>query len=164
MNIKVFFAILVTIFITAGVIYATPLRYTSLIPAPAIVDQDPKAFFAEYTKNPEHYIFLDVRDKAEYDAVHAKGAISMPLATLYDQRHFLPMNGKEIVLICAVGKSSGVAYSYLQHFGFTNIRRILGGTENWIAEGLPTESSVSTTTAAAFPHEASAAMFSPCLL
>jgi len=45
------------------------------------------------------------------------------------------------VLICSGGRASGVAYGYLEHYGFLNLRRINGGIENWLAEGLPVVSS-----------------------
>lgn len=43
------------------------------------------------------------------------------------------------MLICSGGRASGVAYSYLQHFGFSNIARIEGGIEQWALNELPTE-------------------------
>ncbi len=117
-------------------VYLTPLKWLNLI-EPTIRDIDPALFQADFAKNPDKYIFIDVRPENMYSALHAKGSVSMPLHTLYDQRHVLPKSGKTIVLICSGGRASGVGYSYLQHYGFFNIRRIEGGIENWILEGLP---------------------------
>lgn len=142
---KELFLVVVGMAISAVAIYATPLRYTDLI-EPSIRDIDPVTFYQAYIKNPDYYIFLDVRPKEAYDNLHAKGASNVPLFMLYDDRHILPKKGKEIILICSGDRTSGVAYSYLQHFGFTNISRIKGGMEEWIAKGLPTESSLVTTT------------------
>ena len=120
-------------------IYLTPLKHLNFI-EPTIDDIAPQQFYEEYTKNPEGYIFVDVRDPVSYNALHAKNSISMPLHTLYDQRKVLPKHGKTIVLICTGGRASGVGYMYLQHYGFYNIMRIAGGIEQWVNEELPTES------------------------
>lgn len=128
----------ITILVTAGVIYLTPLKWIPII-EPTINDINPSVFYADFVKNPEHYIFIDVRPEEAYSVSHAKGSVNMPLHTLYDQRHVLPKHGKEIILICSGGRASGVGYSYLQHYGFFNIHRIQGGIELWMAEGLPIE-------------------------
>jgi len=130
--------VVVTVFVTASVIYLTPLKWINVI-EPTIKDIDPQEFYVQYQKDPDHFIFLDVRSETSYNKVHAKGSLNVPLHTLYDVRHVLPKSGKEIVLICSLGRASGVAYSYLQHYGFFNIERIAGGIEQWIAVGLPTE-------------------------
>ncbi|HWO07134.1 MAG TPA: rhodanese-like domain-containing protein [Candidatus Paceibacterota bacterium] len=124
--------------VTALAIYLTPLKWITLV-EPTIWDIDPHEFQADFAANPDEYIFIDVRPEAPYKAIHAAGSINMPLHTLYDMRHALPKRGKTIVLICSGGRASGVAYHYLQHFGFFNIRRIEGGIENWVLAGLPVE-------------------------
>ncbi|MBP9669296.1 MAG: rhodanese-like domain-containing protein [Candidatus Pacebacteria bacterium] len=135
-----FAAIVVSIFATAAIIYVTPLKHIALV-EPTVYDIDPHAFNEDFTKNPDDYVFIDVRPESAYVKLHAKGSISMPLHTLYDERHTLPKYGKNIVLICSGGRASGVGYSYLQHYGFRNIARIEGGIENWAIEELPTEGS-----------------------
>ena len=129
-----------TALLTLAVIYLTPLKWITVV-EPTIRDIDPVAFQSDFAKDSGQYIFIDVRSETSYNKVHAVGSINMPLHTLYDQRHVLPKKGKEIILICSGGRASGVAYSYLQHYGFFNIKRIEGGIENWIAEGLPVEGS-----------------------
>ena len=124
--------------ITSFLIYSTPLRYTDKI-EPKIHDIESKEFYEAYKINPDGYIFIDVRSEDSYKKTHALNSLSVPLHTLYDDRHILPKEGKEIVLICSGGRASGVAYSYLEHFGFKNISRIEGGIETWIENGLPTE-------------------------
>ena len=114
--------ILVVIF-TLSVVYLTPLKNSAII-EPTIHDVDPSAFVAEYKNNTNGYIFIDVRDVNSYNNLRAKGSISMPLHTLYDQRKNLPKTGKKIVLICSGGRASGVGYMYLQHYGYFNIARI----------------------------------------
>ena len=120
----------------AGAIYFTPLKHLNII-EPTIDDIEPKAFQADFEKNPDDYIFLDVRPTDMYDRLHAEGSKNLPLHLLYNERHSLPKSGKTIVLICSGGLASGVGYSYLEHFGFFNIKRIQGGIENWQIQGLP---------------------------
>ncbi len=122
----------------ASLIYTTPLRYTDTL-EPTIRDIDPIAFQEAYKERPDDFIFIDVRSEESYNKLHARGSLSLPLHTLYDHRHALPKKEKDIILICSGGRASGVAYSYLEHFGFTNIYRIEGGIESWSEKGLPTE-------------------------
>lgn len=131
-------SIVAAVLVTVVAIYFTPLKWIPIL-EPTINDVSAAAFYEEYRANPEKYVFIDVRPESAYANLHALGSLSMPLHTLYDARHVLPKRGKEIVLICSGGRASGVGYSYLQHFGFFNIRRIEGGIENWVLEGLPTE-------------------------
>lgn len=122
--------------VSAMVIYSTPWRYTDLI-EPSIYDVPSTDFYAEYSTDPDNYIFIDVRSSSAYQHQHADGSINIPLHELYNQRNFLPKDGKEIVLICSGGVASGVGYSYLEHYGFTNIRRIGDGIEGWEENNLP---------------------------
>ena len=119
-------------------IYLTPLKHLNLV-APETKDIDPAEFWADYSANPEKYMFIDVRQTADYDENHAKGSINIPIQKLFEQHGELPKSGKTIVLICTGGSLSGVAYGYLEHQGFLNLRRIKGGLRNWMIEGLPIE-------------------------
>ena len=134
---------LVSILVTALIIYLTPLKNINLV-EPSIYDQTPAAFNSEYMQDASKYLFIDVRPPDMYSRAHAAGSINMPLHTLYNTRHTLPKSGKEIVLICNEGIAAGVGYHYLQHFGFFNIRRIGGGFEKWVADGLPVEGTTVT--------------------
>ena len=114
----------------------TPLKWVNLV-EPGINDIDSRQFFDQFVSNKEKYLFIDVRSQSSYNELHAEGSINIPLHMLYDERHVLPKNGKEIILICSGGRASGVAYHYLQHHGFFNIARIEGGIEKWQEAGLP---------------------------
>lgn len=135
MKTKLFF-LLGGVLIAILAIYLTPLKHKNII-QPAIDDIDPSSFYTDFVENPEDYIFIDVRSESEYEDFHAQGSLNMPLHTLFDQRLNLPKSGKTIVLICTGGRASGVAYSYLEHFGFLNLKRIEGGVNAWHAADLP---------------------------
>lgn len=115
----------------------TPLKHVALI-TPTIYDVPATSFYERFKNNPDDFVFIDVRGQESYNRIHAEGSKSMPLHTLYDEWRNLPKNtDKTIVLICSVGRASGVGYHYLQHHGFFNIERIEGGIEGWEMEGLP---------------------------
>lgn len=113
------------------------IRYTPLI-SPTIVDIDPRIAYQNIKKYPEKYILIDVRSEYEYSLAHASTSVSMPINTLYDGWSRLPRNkDKEIYIICSSGRLAGVAYDFLEHQGFRNIKRIEGGLQEWKTFGLP---------------------------
>ena len=123
---------------TVLLIYLTPLKNLNLV-EPRMNNVDPKAFYNAYTKNPDAYVFIDVRPSSEFNKIHAPGSINLPLHTLYDGKYVLPKHGKTLVLTCSGNRASSVGYGYLEHYGFLNLERIEGGIENWQTEGLPVE-------------------------
>lgn len=133
---KIFGLVISTFFAVVLLFNATPLKYLNLF-EPRISDVDAEVFYDDFVKNPDEYIFIDVRPADEYFKFHAKGSINMPIHTLYDQRRNLPKSGRTIVLICSGGRLSGVAYHYLEHFGFLNLERIEGGVRVWESAELP---------------------------
>ncbi len=137
-NKKILLWILPPLLFVVGILFTlfSPLRYTALV-EPSVRDIDPKAIFELIEKNPDRYLLIDVRGSADYKKIHAKHAINIPIHLLYEERKNLRQSGKEIVLMCTGGKLAGVAYSYLEHYGFQNISRVDGGIENWQTQNLP---------------------------
>lgn len=126
-------------------VYLRPIKYTEFI-QPGIVDIDPTVAYENIRSNPDGVIFIDVRSEYEYSQAHASSSINLPIHYMYDDTHGLqnekgiplPRNTEqEIYLICTGGRLAGVAYSYLEHYGYRNIKRIKGGIKNWNMEGLP---------------------------
>lgn len=131
---------------TVGIIYLTPLKYVGMA-TPTMREMSPSEFYEGFQKNPEAFLFVDVRSAEAYTKEHATGSISIPLATLHDVRATLPRTGKTIALICGSNSASSVAYGYLEHYGFSNLIHITGGIVAWKLAELPTEgAAVSTTT------------------
>ncbi|RJQ35262.1 rhodanese-like domain-containing protein [Candidatus Parcubacteria bacterium] len=127
-----------SIVVTVLAIYLTPLKNLNII-QPVTNDIDPVEFWTDYRANPDNYLFIDVRQVADYEENHAQGSVNIPIQKLFERHGELPKKGKTIVLICTGGSLSGVAYGYLEHQGFLNLRRIEGGLRNWMIEGLPIE-------------------------
>jgi rhodanese-related sulfurtransferase len=115
------------------------MRYNRLVPPPEVTEVSPKDAYTYIQNNPEGYIFLDVRSINEYEALHASTSISFPIANMYEEtrRETLPYSGKKIYLICTSGRLAGVAYRFLEHYGYTNIEHIDGGIQNWVDAGMP---------------------------
>ena len=122
-----------------------PIKYTEFID-PKISDISPKDAYSNILRNPESVILIDVRSEEEYFKAHATSAVNLPIHFMYDDTHGLknekkiPLpknNNQEIYLICSGGRLAGVAYSYLEHYGYRNIKRIEHGLSGWNDASLP---------------------------
>lgn len=114
------------------------LRYNKHLPPPKIYSEDPKVVYRYILDNPEKYQFLDVRSKGEYDTLHASSSVSFPIADMYESGKLAKIDhNKRIFLICTSGRLAGVAYRYLEHYGYRNIVHIDGGIQGWVSAGLP---------------------------
>jgi rhodanese-related sulfurtransferase len=82
-------------------------------------------------------VLIDVREADEFQNIHAVGATLIPLSEFTDRYSEMPQD-KEIILICAGGVRSAQAAQYAAERGYktTNLE---GGTNAWVAAGLPTE-------------------------
>ena len=80
-------------------------------------------------------ILLDVREKDEYEAGHAVGALSIPLSELNERISEIDKS-VELNIICKSGGRSAQATMALNQAGYkaTNVR---GGSLEWYTEKLP---------------------------
>lgn len=83
-------------------------------------------------------MLLDVRGFDEFAAVHAAGAVCIPLPDLERRAGELPTD-RPIVCICASGNRSQMAAQRLRSLGMTNVTDVVGGTTAWAAAGLPVQ-------------------------
>lgn len=83
---------------------------------------------------------IDVRTPAEFEEVHAVDAISIPLDRLDPSRvaadHGIAKD-EQLFMICKMGGRSQRACDQLRSAGFTNAINVEGGTDAWVASGLP---------------------------
>jgi hydroxyacylglutathione hydrolase len=84
---------------------------------------------------------IDVREPAEYEAGHVRGAVSLPQADLASRLEELPRD-KPIICICQAGRRSLRAAQFLVQAGFTDVANVEGGTSAWVESGRPVESAV----------------------
>lgn len=139
-DIKTLVTIALSIVLGMALVFSNQyMRYNRLVPPPEVTEVEPADVYAYIQNNPDGYVFLDVRSLVEYEALHASTSISFPIANMYEEskRNTLPYTGKKIYLICTSGRLAGVAYRFLEHYGYTNIEHIDGGIQNWVDAGMP---------------------------
>jgi rhodanese-related sulfurtransferase len=73
---------------------------------------------------------LDVRRRAEFAESHIPGAKNIPLDELPERMDEVDRD-HPLAVICAGGYRSSIASSILARAGFTNVRNVQGGTEEW---------------------------------
>jgi len=85
---------------------------------------------------------LDVRTPVEYREVHAEGTRHVPLDEL-DPKAFAdevnPTQDCPVYILCKSGKRASKAAEKFQAAGVESVRVVEGGTDAWIAAGLPVE-------------------------
>ncbi len=86
---------------------------------------------------------VDTRELDEYQDGHAAGAPLIPYMSVMTQEAKLEQiaGGKDqpLMFICAKGQRSAVACEFAAALGFSDLYNVEGGTDAWIAAGLPTE-------------------------
>jgi hydroxyacylglutathione hydrolase len=112
--------------------------YTSPDPAPAeetlrIELLDPRTAFARAAE--QGALLLDVRERSEWDAGHAPGALHIPYEDLRARAHDLPLD-RSVVVYCASGIRSSLAASMLESSG-RDIANVRGGFTAWRNAKLP---------------------------
>jgi len=92
-------------------------------------------------ESPGRVILIDVRDKADYEAEHIKGSISVPIGELlmralehWDKDH-------EVIVYCGSFEcpASTKAAKLLDDAGFENVIEYEGGLKDWKMAGFMTD-------------------------
>lgn len=74
---------------------------------------------------------IDVREQHEYDAFNI-GAKLIPLGELPGRLNELnELKNEEIIVHCRSGARSNNAKQFLEDYGFSNVRNLLGGMLAW---------------------------------
>lgn len=86
-----------------------------------------------------HVQIVDVRSPAEFARGHVPGAVNIPL----DRLSRAALDGfdlqRPIHLVCKSGARSMMALQRLHAEGLPHLVNVAGGTDAWVAEGLPVE-------------------------
>ena len=86
-------------------------------------------------------LFIDVRDKDEWDEGHIPGATHLSRGTIeLDIEEKVPDPNTMIICHCGGGGRSALAAESLQKMGYKNVRSMAGGFKAWQSAGLPTTS------------------------
>lgn len=83
-------------------------------------------------------LLVDVRETSEFEKEHIPGALLLPLSS-FDPELFPTLNGKKVVLYCAIGKRSEAAGKMLLKEGHLDVVHMSGGMNAWKAAGYETE-------------------------
>lgn len=79
----------------------------------------------------ENLVLLDVRNDYEFETVNL-GGVLIPLAEL--PKRFTELDPvRETVVFCHHGGRSAMAVQFLKKQGFTQVKNLLGGIDEWAA-------------------------------
>ncbi|MBI4807574.1 MAG: rhodanese-like domain-containing protein [Nitrosomonadales bacterium] len=82
-------------------------------------------------------LLLDVREPAEYAAIHAPNAKLIPLGEVALRlKELAAYKDKPVAVICRSGRRSAKAVALLQEAGFTQVSNVQGGIQAWEQAGL----------------------------
>lgn len=83
-------------------------------------------------------LLIDVREPHEFAAGHAPGALNVPLGQVSRWAEGQDKD-RPTLIICQTGRRSVTAGNTLLGLGFQDVTNVLGGTADWIHQGLPVE-------------------------
>jgi molybdopterin/thiamine biosynthesis adenylyltransferase/rhodanese-related sulfurtransferase len=85
-------------------------------------------------------LFLDVREREEWDEGHLPGARHIPRGWLESRiEQAVPDRGRPIVIYCAAGNRSAFAAKTLEELGYQDVASLAGGINDWKRHGYPLE-------------------------
>lgn len=119
-----------------------PLRYADLLAAARarVREIKPWDLAARLKQDGPAPLLLDVREPAEFAAVHVAGSVNVPRGVLeqacewdYDETEpaLAGSRDQEIVVICRSGNRSLLAAEVLQQLGFTRVVSLATGMRGW---------------------------------
>jgi sulfur-carrier protein adenylyltransferase/sulfurtransferase len=89
-------------------------------------------------------VFLDVRERDEWDEGHIPGAVHIPRGSLESRvEGTLPERDRPVVIYCAAGNRSAFAAKTLEELGYEHVSSLRGGFTDWKRNGYPVQLSQS---------------------
>jgi rhodanese-related sulfurtransferase/glyoxylase-like metal-dependent hydrolase (beta-lactamase superfamily II) len=82
-------------------------------------------------------VIVDVRFPTEWMDLRIGSVLNMPLDTLFTSGHRLSKD-MPVITVCDSGYRSSIGAAVLRKMGFKSVLNMEGGSEAWIADGLPT--------------------------
>lgn len=86
----------------------------------------------------DRFALIDVREPHEHRFCNIEQAVLKPLAQIGQWIKDLPDHDQEIILLCHHGMRSERASLFLVNQGFTNVKNMLGGIDDWSLRVDPT--------------------------
>jgi molybdopterin/thiamine biosynthesis adenylyltransferase/rhodanese-related sulfurtransferase len=91
-------------------------------------------------------VFVDVREREEWEEGAVPGAVHVPRGQLESRiEGLVPDRATELVLYCAGGSRSAFAAKSLGDLGYENVSSLIGGFTDWKRNGYPIETPSSLT-------------------
>ncbi|OGN88139.1 MAG: molybdopterin biosynthesis protein MoeB [Chloroflexi bacterium GWC2_73_18] len=88
--------------------------------------------------DPSAPLFVDVRERYEWEEGHIPGAVHVPRGHLEAQVEFaVPDRARPLIVYCAGGWRSALAAKVLGEMGYTDVVNMEGGFQVWKSAGLP---------------------------
>jgi molybdopterin/thiamine biosynthesis adenylyltransferase/rhodanese-related sulfurtransferase len=85
-------------------------------------------------------VYLDVRERDEWEEGHIPGAIHIPRGSLESRvESAVPERERRIVVYCASGARSAFATKTLDELGYSDVSNLAGGYIEWKRSGFPTQ-------------------------
>ncbi|MBW3592203.1 MAG: molybdopterin-synthase adenylyltransferase MoeB [Actinobacteria bacterium] len=83
-------------------------------------------------------LFLDVRERDEWEEGHIPGAVHIPRGLLESRvESALPDRAQPVVVYCSAGNRSAFAAKTLEELGYENVASLAGGFTDWKRNGFP---------------------------
>jgi sulfur-carrier protein adenylyltransferase/sulfurtransferase len=87
-----------------------------------------------------HAVFVDVRERDEWDEGHIPGAMHIPRGNLESRvEAAVDDRSRRVVLYCASGNRSAFAAKTLEELGYEDVVSLAGGYTDWKRNGFPTQ-------------------------
>ena len=80
-------------------------------------------------------LFLDCREKTEYDVSHLPNAVWVGYSDFDFSRLTDISKTQTIIVYCSIGKRSHVITKKMMTAGYTNARNLVGGIFEWVNQG-----------------------------
>jgi molybdopterin/thiamine biosynthesis adenylyltransferase/rhodanese-related sulfurtransferase len=85
-------------------------------------------------------LFVDVREREEWEEGHIPGAVHIPRGSLESRiEATAPDRDRAIVVYCSSGNRSAFAAKTLDELGYADVRSLAGGFVDWKRNGFPTQ-------------------------
>jgi rhodanese-related sulfurtransferase len=99
-----------------------------------------------YKENQSNIVFLDAREKKEFEVSHLKNARWVGYEDFKLSRVKGIEKNKEIVIYCSIGVRSEKIGEKLVDAGYTNVKNLYGSIFEWVNQGNPVFDSLGNTT------------------
>lgn len=87
--------------------------------------------------NQQKGVFVDIREKAEFEQEHIAESVSIPLSTLPEGLSALGNKQKPVVIVCASGQRARNAVKHFRSNAFDDVYTLTGGLHAWKEAKLP---------------------------